>query len=251
MKPNAALVVLARRVASVFGLFGLMASPALAGDRALIDFIGFSPDAKYFAFEEFGIQDGSGSAYSNIFVIDLENDSWLDGTPIRAQAEEGDDSENLLAIRSKANSEALKFIADNKIFVPAEIAALNADGEIEEDPARLAFMFPIPGPGMETASYQLEISTFAATSSEDCAGYFGNPPLGFELTVFDGKETRSLHRDGDTLPGSRSCPYTYRPYAVLVPGIGASQHAGVVIVSYTRGGFEGPDRRFLAVPLAF
>jgi predicted secreted protein len=251
MKPNVDLVASARRVASAFGLLGLMVSPALAGDRALIDFIGFSPDAKYFAFEEFGIQDGSGAAYSNIYVIDLENDSWLDGTPIRAQAPEGDDSENLLAIRSKANTEALKFIADNKIFVPAEIAALNGDGVIDEDPMRLAFMFPIPVMGQETASYQLEISTFTAKSPEDCADYFGNDPFGFELTVFDGSETRVLHRDEDTLPASRSCPYTYRPYAVLVPGLGGTPSAGVVIVSYTRGGFEGPDRRFLAVPLAF
>jgi predicted secreted protein len=237
--------------ARIFGLFALLASPALAGDRALIDFIGFSPDARYFAFEEFGIQDGSGSAYSSIFVIDLETDSWLEGTPIRAQADEGDDSENLLAIRSKANSEALKFIADNQIFVPADIAALNGDGVLEEDPSRLAFAFPIPALSLPTQSYQLEVSTFTAQSSEDCADYFGEDPFGFELTVFDGSETRILHRDDDTLPGSRSCPYTYRPYAVLVPGPGASQARGVVIVSYTRGGFEGPDRRFIAVPLAF
>jgi predicted secreted protein len=229
----------------------LLASPALAGDRALIDFIGFSPDAKYFAFEEFGIQDGSGSAYSNIYVIDLKNDSWLEGTPIRAQAAEGDDSENLLAVRSRANSEALKFIADNKIFVPAEIAALNGDGIIDEDPLRLAFMFPIPIQGLESDSYQLEITTFTAKSAETCTDYFGKEPNGFELTVFDGTETRVLHRDEGTLPRSRSCPFTYRPYAVLVPGLGGSPSAGVVIVSYTRGGFEGPDRRFLAVPLAF
>lgn len=251
MKQHADPAVLARQAASLFGFLALAISPALAGDRALIDVIGFSPDAKYFAFEEFGIQDGSGSAYSNIFVIDLETDSWLEGTPIRAQADEGDDSQNLLAIRSKANSEAIKFIADNRIFVPAEIAALNGDGAPNEDPQRLAFSFPIPGPGLESDTYMVEVSTFEAKSPEDCAGYFGNEPLGYEVTVFDGSDTTVLHRDGEELPASRSCPYSYRPYAVAVPGIGAEKQAGVVIVSYTRGGFEGPDRRFLAVPLAF
>ena len=61
--------------------------PAVAGDRALIDYVGFSADFRYFAFEEFGIQDGSGFAYSNIFVVDLATDSWVVGTPVRVQAE--------------------------------------------------------------------------------------------------------------------------------------------------------------------
>ena len=64
MQPNAARVAMARLGASVAGLCGLMllVTPALAGDRALIDVIGYSQDTDYFAFEEFGIQDGSGFA---------------------------------------------------------------------------------------------------------------------------------------------------------------------------------------------
>jgi predicted secreted protein len=62
MKRQEGLAASARLAAKVFGLIALAATPALAGDRALIDYIGFSPDARYFAFEEFGIQDGSGCA---------------------------------------------------------------------------------------------------------------------------------------------------------------------------------------------
>ncbi|MGE6786024.1 DUF2259 domain-containing protein, partial [Ensifer adhaerens] len=36
------------------------ASPALAGDYAALQPIGFSADGNVFAFEEYGVQDGSG-----------------------------------------------------------------------------------------------------------------------------------------------------------------------------------------------
>ena len=51
------------------------AAPASAGDRAQFNPIGFSEDGRYFAFEEFGIQDGSGFPYSNTFIIDLPADN--------------------------------------------------------------------------------------------------------------------------------------------------------------------------------
>lgn len=181
MKPNVDLVASARRVASLFGLFGLMVSPALAGDRALIDFIGFSPDAKYFAFEEFGIQDGSGFAYSNIFVVDLENDTWLEGTPIRVRTE--DENKPLLQVRSEANSEAIKIIADKEIFVPAEIAVLVGDGAVEADAQNLAFGIPSYERGVVQDERQLALKTFPLKSSEDCDLWFDTPSQGFELTL--------------------------------------------------------------------
>ncbi len=67
MKPNGAVTALARQarlaLSTIAALLAL-ASPSLAGDRAGIDFIGYSADGGFFAFEEFGIQDGSGFAYS-------------------------------------------------------------------------------------------------------------------------------------------------------------------------------------------
>ena len=61
---------------------------ALAADAADRAIIGFSADGRYFAFEEFGIQDGSGFAYANIFVLDLEDDKWVEGSPVRVQKRE-------------------------------------------------------------------------------------------------------------------------------------------------------------------
>jgi predicted secreted protein len=48
-----------------------MSTNLLAGDYAHFHFIGFSRDAKYLAFEEFGITDYEGRAYSSIYVINV------------------------------------------------------------------------------------------------------------------------------------------------------------------------------------
>ena len=63
----------------MFVLTGL--TTALAADAADRAIIGFSGDGRFFAFEEFGIQDGSGFPYANIYVIDLEKDRWVEGSP--------------------------------------------------------------------------------------------------------------------------------------------------------------------------
>ena len=85
MARSGAMAGMVRRAASlVFGLLGMLAlvMPVLAGDRAQLDLIGYSADGSYFAFEEFGVQDGSGFAYSSIYVVDLVDDSWVVGTQI-------------------------------------------------------------------------------------------------------------------------------------------------------------------------
>ena len=73
------------------------ASPtAFAGDFADRELLGFSRDGAYFAFEEFGVLDGSGIPYSNIYVVEVDKDAWIDGTPIRLKgAEEGADLDRL------------------------------------------------------------------------------------------------------------------------------------------------------------
>ena len=48
-------------------LLGVFSLEASAGDTATPQVLGFSADGKVFAFEEYGIQDGSGFPYANRF----------------------------------------------------------------------------------------------------------------------------------------------------------------------------------------
>ena len=67
MKRNVVPAGLARLAASLIALLAL-ALPAAAADRALINMLGYSEDGAYFAFEQFGVQDGSGFPFADIFM---------------------------------------------------------------------------------------------------------------------------------------------------------------------------------------
>lgn len=247
MKPNVARADMARLGASLVAVLAL-AAPAMAGDRALVDIIGYSEDARYFAFEEFGIQDGSGFAYSSIYIVDLSTDSWVVGTPIRERAD--DEGVSLNQIRAEVQLQAAPDIAAFGIEVPAEYAALIGDGAPDSDGRTLHFGWPGPGPGEVLGDYQLQLSSFPTSAVAPCAEWFSVDAMGYELVISDAGSERLIHRDG-TLPRSRGCPVTYRLHGVTLPfNAGSISHA-VALISVYPGGFEGPDRRFIAVPLGF
>lgn len=249
MRPNGAPMALARPArAWLSGLaaFWLASVPVLAGDRAGIEFIGYSPDAAFFAFEEFGIQDGSGFAYSHIFVLDLQADRWVGGTPFRGQADSEDVS--LATMRARVAEDAAGTLAQLAIAEPVQIAALLGDGVPDKAGKGMVFGAPSYKAGEIAEEYQLVLSQFPAKAPSPCTEWFGAEPLGYALRLEGGGQTRELHRD-EALPGSRGCPLDYRIYGVVLP-FGASEiEDGVAILSVYPGGFEGPDRRFIAVPL--
>ncbi|WP_316357680.1 DUF2259 domain-containing protein [Devosia sp.] len=245
MKPNVARAGMARLGASLLAVLAL-AAPAMAGDRALVDIIGYSEDARYFAFEEFGIQDGSGFAYSSIYIVDLSTDSWVVGTPIREQAD--DEGISLSQIRAEVQLQAAEDLADFGIDMPAEYAALVGDGAPDADGNSLRFGSPGYGPGEVSGDYELRLSSFPTTAAAPCAEWFSVDPMGYQLIIADTGGERLIHRDGP-LPRSRGCPVTYRIHGVVLPfNAGSISHA-VALISVYPGGFEGPDRRFIAVPL--
>lgn len=245
MQPNAGLAVTARLAASGLVCLGL-ALPAQAGDRALIDYVGFSGDFRYFAFEEFGIQDGSGFAYSNLYVIDLQTDSWVVGTPVRVQAES--EQTALGDIRAQVAETAASHIEGFDITVPVEIAALIGDGVPDTDAKTLNFGMPSYMPGAVAGDYTLQLSSFVTAATSPCADWFSVEARGYELTIADSGAARLVHRDYN-LPRSRGCPTDYRIHSVVMPFQGTTLTHAVAIISVYPGGFEGPDRRFLAVPL--
>ena len=75
---------------------------ALAADGAEFNAIGYSPDSRYFAFEQYGVQDGSGFPYWQVFVVDLKTNEWVKGAPVRVVLE--NEQAKLSAARDKAHS---------------------------------------------------------------------------------------------------------------------------------------------------
>lgn len=251
MRLNVVPAALARLAASLIAVFALVV-PATAADRAGIDMLGYSADGNVFAFEQFGVQDGSGFPFSQIFVVDLANDKWISGTPFDVTIE--DEEASLQDARAQAMEKARATLDTYKIGVPIEILALVGEGEYANDTGmRLNWSTPACcGAGVTQADAQsLILETRGITSTED---YCKNmSPVGYNLYYQDQAGVRELHADGDVLPASRGCTLDYRLYAVIEPfseyyAEGFSARRVAIVATYPFG-FEGVDRRFIAVPI--
>lgn len=242
MRPNAAMAATGRLAASILAV-ALCAAPALAGDRALFEAIGYSPDGRYLAFEEYGIQDGSGFPFSNIHVLDVVADRWVPGAPFSVRLD--DEIEQLAKARTEARAKAAGVLEDFNISQPVDLLALNGDGEPGDG---LTLSYGYAGYGMTEAAEvkTLTLDTFPLESmAMPCGDYTEEATVGFAL-LRDGIE---LHRD-TSLPRSRGCALGYKLYAVTAPAFfDPPDPAMVAIISVYPLGFEGPDRRFIAVPL--
>lgn len=242
-------VVQAVSVRLAASLVALAAAPAFAGDAADFAALGFSADGRYLAYEEFGVQDGSGFPYSNIFILDVAEDKWAGGSPFRVRLEE--ESPTLAGVRTEALSKAAFALADLQITEPAVFAALHADAEPVED--RKVIKFGTPGFGLsgpdDTAT--LTLTTFPSTSTVRCVEDFGfEPPVGFALTFEPSDRMATLMYRDESVPASRNCTVDYQLSAVVAPVNWAWRNlTPVAIVSVFSHGFEGPDRRFIAVPI--
>lgn len=238
---------LAVRAASALLAASLLAGPALAGDAASFNPLGFSADGRYFAFEEFGIQDGSGFPYANLTILDMDADAWV-GTPIRIQLDA--DGATLAQARSDALAQAGPQLDKLAIDTPATIVALIGDGAPGSDGSMLEF--GMPGYGMDPPHdvATLRLSTNSPAYAGPCVADYGfEAPLGYELSLEAPSGNAVLHID-ESVPASRGCAVGYRIHGVFAPFEWAGRNLQpVAVLSVFTHGFEGPDRRFLAVPI--
>lgn len=230
------------RIAAAVVAFLLAAGIARAGDYADLDVIGFSPDGATFAFEEYGVQDGSGFPYSNIYVVKTAADRWVAGTPVRVQLNA--EQATLASARKQARDKAKGVLGSAKIGTPAIVLAANPATEVSADPHHVIFLPRIITPGGGTP-YDL-VLTENELPAPSCPNV-GQPFKGFSL-VLTGPQGLPRTLASDTaIPSSRRCPLGYAISAVVTNDHSKGQPVLVVIVSVFSVGFEGRDRRFIAV----
>ena len=215
---------------------------ALAGDLAKREIHGFSIDGGLFAFEEYGVQDGSGFPYSNIYVIDTTTDQWTAGSPFRAQL--NDETKTVFDAREEARILAGPVMKsfENR----GNVVATNRATELGIDSKRIiASPRLVVRPIDDAIEFRLEEIAFAGT--EICEAF--GPTNGYRLLKIgtrDGDETILLHED-TSIPESRNCPLGY-DLADLITYYPESQSpVFAVLIRMQTVGFEGPDGRYLAV----
>ena len=215
-----------------------------AGDIAQRDIIGFSASGGHFAFEEYGIQDGSGFPYSNIYIIDVATDSWLPGTPLRIRRE--DDTSGLETARAQARSLAEPILDRFAIGAQPYHGASNPVTETSANPYHVTIN-PRPVLPAIDDPVSFTLVPFSLTGSESCEPF--GQMKGFKLLVERLSETGNavqVHKD-TAIPQSRGCPLDYRIADIFTffPEGGVPVFAALIQIIAV--GFEGPDGRFMAV----
>lgn len=221
---------------------------ASAGDFSTFQSLGFSPDGKVYAFEEFGIQDGSGFPYSNVYFIDTEKDSYLSGTPIRVRI----DSEEADIAKARADSrdKAKALIDQHKVLSNTGVlAAFNPMGEVGADRKRIEYLQhavePTPG-----GSFALALEEVPLDLTDNCRDITPDGGKGFRLKLVkrDGEAADVLLHEDKRVPESRRCPLSYQVSGAMTFNPIGADPVHVALVLVRSFGFEGADGRWIAVP---
>lgn len=217
------------------------AAQAVAADASDRAIIGFSMDGGHFAFEEYGVQDGSGFPYANIYIINLKTDQWVKGSPIRVTVR--DENATAHAARHQALTEAAPLIEKYGTVQPIKLLASNAVGERVTSPHKMTFK---RFHNLSTL-WSVQLTEIDIEQPGECKPY--SPVRGFALsTKIEGKgQAVEAYRD-KKLPKSRGCPESYKLADVIA--FGENENAPVVVLVHKLTfGFEGRDARFIAVPV--
>ena len=231
-------------------LLGVQA--ASAGDASRASIIGFSTDGRMFAFEQYGIQDGSGFPYSEIFIIDLDTDSWLPGTPVRQRLE--DEMASLKEAREMALAKAKPLLAASSISETGQILAANPPTEIVADRHRIvfdhAYWGTTPAPGPREYRDEVVLTENAFPVPTNCPLEPGTALAGFRLSITQtlSGSTTELHNDAN-VPASRGCALGYDIDSVIALDDPRGPQRFVALIGVYSLGFEGNDRRLIAVPV--
>lgn len=226
-------------------LFNLVL-PTRAGDAATLNILGFSSDGSIFAFEEFGVQDGSGFPYANRFYIDTDTDTFLPGSPVRKRIE--DETASIAEVRAQARSAGQAIISDALLAAnPGFTAGLNPITELSADPFRLVVNPRPVNPAIDTP-IEVRLTEIPFAAEPPCDGVT-DTSIGFRLVMIDtspGGTTRLLNED-DGVPSSRGCPLGYSIGGMQTFFPDKADPVYVVLIAVRSFGFEGPDFRWMAV----
>lgn len=243
---------MSRLRSALAGLAALLATPALAGEASTLNILGFSADGGVFAFEEYGIQDGSGFPYANRFYIDTASDSFLAGTPIRVTIESDGEPGALADAREDARAQGAAVISDEELGAHFGMTAgYSPFTELSADPHRMV-VNPRPVTPAIDGVLEFQLTEFQTAAGDICSG-LSETMAGFRLVRVDpapGGRTDLLHED-TTIPASRRCPLGYRIGAVQTFFPEAGSPVYVVMIQVRSLGFEGPDHRWIAIPAPF
>lgn len=242
-------------IAMALILFG--PGSTLAGDYAQPNLIGYSPDFRFFAYEEFGIEDGSGFPYSNFYLIDLKADPAIiiEQTQHKFDLNSDPPPEELVHIRMQAFEKAQVWIDGAHVAWPAQLLAYNGDGvpdnlELKSDQGLYLRFGPTGYNGAVTGDYLLSLIYTEVQTSKACTESDTSQPVGFTLNLTDNDydTTYNIYQTMG-LPIQSVCPLSFTISGVYAPFEANDISDAIALISIYSQGYEGLDRRFMVVPI--
>lgn len=211
-------------------------SPAFAFDypRPRLDVLGFSPDGRFFAFRQSGLDAGN-EHFADLFVVDTITDKWVDGTPLRVHGDARQKSlQDVRALLDAQSSRLLRRLGLNRAvagvaYVPRDNSQLYLDMPWSERALlSLTTRIGLAAPGCPV-SMPLEKGSLA----------------GFHLTVQRPAEVNVIH-DERMVPRYRGCPIGYRFASGFIKSRGNDAVIAAVI-AYREATYGGTRVRYTAV----
>lgn len=230
---------------------------AQAGDAAARRVVGFSPDGRYFAVEQYTMLYDDDAAFSEVIVVDTTTDRFVPGTPVRVEIR-GDDGLDASKARADAAAKAKPLVDRLKIASPGTRVAgkpsmaLDEIGIYQTREDDLAPGLDVPLPGGRTARLALAARPVAEAM---CAGFGGRATpgkaMGHGLTLtlaIDGRPPITLQHD-KALPKSRRCAAGYGIAEAYLHAAadGATTLAVLIEIEDNHDYHAGPNRRFMVV----
>lgn len=228
-------------------IVSIWAGIASAGDAAKLNILGFSHDGAVFAFEQYGVQDGSGFPYAERFYITTQDDRFLSNTPLRVRLD--DEMATLDAARNQAQIEAEEAsnIADTALSMDnTTLAASHAITQNSGNPHFMQFTPRAIFPAID-APIALQLNEKDLLGSELCQQVGGQKGFELLLSTVESDQTWQILHDDQTVPQSRACPVGYRLHQAITHYPEGRPPILVVIIAIRSFGFEGPDHRYMAI----
>jgi predicted secreted protein len=252
------MTMLSRFFAAFVALCAIIAATtfAHAGDSAARKVLGFSPDGKTFAFEQYSTLYDSTENVVEIQIIDTLTDSFVKGSPFSVRTKDNDEREldvlraDVLA-RTEPTLKRLKIGDAGKHFPGKPSIDLDEIGiyQMAERPLAKAQEITLPGGRKAKLAVQETALGKASCYGAGGRGTFGNvivQGLTLTLTLDDGSTTLQADK---RLPKSRRCVTEYGIAEVwLHEAADGEQTLAVLLETVDAHEFHaGPNRRFMAV----
>jgi predicted secreted protein len=225
-------------------LFTVMANSAQASDGAALHVFGFSPQGDRFAYEESGIQDGSGFSFDRIVIIDIKQKTLRQYGSVLQDDTAGIDDDERMRLRVRAQAD--RFVGNGGLGrysarLVAQDAAVRAFDYLSGDmigsscsgQARLALPVEAVAPqGKVEVRRPEEASPFDARR--------------LRVRLVRGDKTSVSLSVVPRRPDTRINDVTHASLAAVYMSGGTHGRLTIVaVVNECHKGFEGPDRRFL------